>query len=39
LEGREVTVVFTRRDGGIRLISARRAHDNERRAYRKAYPG
>ncbi|MBI5162369.1 MAG: BrnT family toxin [Magnetospirillum sp.] len=38
-DGVEIAVVFTRRDEVIRIISARRARKNERRAYRQAYPG
>ena len=33
-----VTVIFTRRDHRIRLITARRARRNERRAYHARYP-
>ena len=33
LDGREIAVVFTKRGDNIRLISARRARDNERKAY------
>ena len=38
-EGRALTVVFTRREGKIRIISARRARKNEERAYRNAQVG
>ncbi len=38
VEGREVAVVYTMRGHNRRLISARRAHSSERKAYRKAYP-
>ncbi|CAA7623437.1 BrnT family toxin [Magnetospirillum sp. UT-4] len=38
LDEREIAVVFTPRDGRYRLISARKAHDHERRAYRAAHP-
>ena len=34
----ELTVVYTWRGNSRRVISARRAHPNERRAYRAAYP-
>ena len=33
LDGREIAVVFTKRGENTRLISARRARDNERKAY------
>ena len=33
LDGREIAVVFTKRGENIRLISARRARENERKAY------
>ena len=39
VEEREVTVVYTVREGRYRIISARRARRYERRAYRAAYPG
>lgn len=39
LDGREIAVVYTLRSGRYRIISARRARENERRAYRAAYPG
>ena len=35
LKGRLVTVVYTRRSGTTRIISARRARENERRRYRQ----
>ncbi|WP_443081507.1 BrnT family toxin [Thiohalorhabdus sp.] len=35
LEGRLVTVVYTRRSGTTRIISARRASQNEREQYRQ----
>jgi uncharacterized DUF497 family protein len=38
-EGRELTVVYTMRGDAIRIISARRAREDERRAYRQTYPG
>ena len=34
LDGRLVSVVYTPREGAIRIISARRARENEERAYR-----
>lgn len=39
LENRLIAVVFTRRAGVIRIISARRARKNEERAYRNAKMG
>lgn len=39
VDGRFITVVWTRRDGNTRLISARGARDNERREYRFLYGG
>lgn len=36
--GLEVTVVYTWRGQTRRLISARRSHSSERRAYRQAFP-
>lgn len=39
LEGLEITVVYTLREGRRRIISARRAQKNERRAYHQAHPG
>jgi uncharacterized DUF497 family protein len=39
LERRLITVVFTRRAGLIRIISARRARENEEREYRNAKVG
>jgi uncharacterized protein len=38
VEGREIAVVYTVRDDRYRIISARRAKANERRAYRQAHP-
>ena len=35
LEGRLITVVYTRRSGKIRIISARRARSDERERYRQ----
>jgi hypothetical protein len=37
-EGRELAVVYTIRGEVRRIISARRARRNERRAYRQTYP-
>ena len=39
LEGREIAVIYTIRGERYRIISARRARKNERRAYREVYPG
>jgi uncharacterized DUF497 family protein len=39
VDGRFVTVVWTRRNGAIRIISARRARDAEARAYRALHGG
>ena len=36
-DGRFCTVVWTRRGRMVRFISARRARDNEQRAYRQLY--
>lgn len=36
-EGRIIAVVFTQRGETIRIISARRARDEEKRAYRQIY--
>ena len=36
IEGRVFLVVYTSRGTAIRVISARRAHDNEERTYRDA---
>ncbi|MFZ0890154.1 MAG: BrnT family toxin [Candidatus Binataceae bacterium] len=38
VDGRELAVVFTMRGGRRRIISARKAHSRERKAYREAYP-
>ena len=38
LDDREVVVVYTMRRGCRRIISARKAHRSERKAYREAYP-
>ena len=38
-EGRELVVVYTRRGEVRRIISARKANQNERRAYRQVHPG
>jgi uncharacterized protein len=37
VDGRELAVVYTMRGGSRRIISARRAHRRERKAYREAY--
>jgi uncharacterized DUF497 family protein len=37
LDGREVAVVWTARDDAVRLISFRRARNEERRRYRELY--
>jgi uncharacterized DUF497 family protein len=37
IEGRFFTVIWTRRNSNIRIISARRSSDGERRAYRAAF--
>ncbi len=39
VDGLELAVVYTWRTSRRRIISARRAKRNERRAYRAAYPG
>jgi len=39
LQARLIAVVFTYRDGDIRIISARRARKNEERAYRDTKMG
>jgi hypothetical protein len=38
IEGRTYFVAFTRRGNAIRIISARRAHDHEKKAYRESKP-
>jgi hypothetical protein len=38
LEGVEVTVIYVVRGSTFRIISARRAKKDERRAYREIYP-
>jgi len=38
IDGMEIAVIYTRRNERIRLISARRARNYERRAYRQLYP-
>jgi uncharacterized protein len=38
VEGREIAVIYTLREGRYRIISARRARPDERRAYRQAHP-
>ncbi len=37
VEGRQLTVVYTEREGSRRLISARSAHSSERKAYRETF--
>jgi uncharacterized DUF497 family protein len=37
VDGRELAVVYTVRGGRRRIISARRAHSRERKAYREAF--
>jgi len=37
LYGQWVAVIFTRRGDRLRLVTARRARDHERRAYRSVY--
>lgn len=39
LDGHEIAVIYTLRQGRYRIISARRARRNERIAYRALYPG
>jgi uncharacterized DUF497 family protein len=36
--GNEIAIVYTMRHGRRRIISARRAHSRERKAYREVYP-
>jgi uncharacterized DUF497 family protein len=36
-EGKFVTVIWTARDGGVRLISMRRSRDVEKRQYRRRH--
>jgi uncharacterized protein len=38
VDDRELVVVYTMRGAYQRIISARRAHSRERKAYREAYP-
>jgi uncharacterized protein len=38
VENREIVVVYSARGNNRRIISARRAHRNERKAYRQEYP-
>jgi len=38
VDDRELAVVYTMRGEYRRIISARRAHSRERKAYREAYP-
>lgn len=37
-EGRELTVVYTMRSEAVRIISARRAGEDERKVYRQTFP-
>jgi uncharacterized DUF497 family protein len=37
VEGRLIAVVWTWRDGNIRLVTMRRARDEEKRQYRQAF--
>ena len=37
-EGRVIAVIFTRREGVVRIISARAARKNEREHYRSRFP-
>ena len=39
VDGRQVAIVYTMRGERRSIISARRAHGRERKAYREAYPG
>lgn len=39
VEGVELAMIYTWREGRRRVISARRARKNEREAYYQAYPG
>ncbi|MCO4053611.1 MAG: BrnT family toxin [Bosea sp.] len=39
LEGRIFAVIFTMRGDTIRIITPRRARNNEERAYRESHPG
>lgn len=39
LQGREIQLVYTMRGQVCRIISARRARRDERRAYRQVFPG
>jgi uncharacterized DUF497 family protein len=38
VDGDELAIVYTMRRGRRRIISARRAHNRERKAYREVYP-
>ncbi len=38
VDGDELAIVYTMRRGRRRIISARRAHSRERKAYREVYP-
>jgi uncharacterized protein len=37
VEDHQIVVVYTIRDGNVRIISARSAHSNERKAYHQAH--
>jgi uncharacterized DUF497 family protein len=37
IDGREYTIVYAHRGGDRRIISARRAHEKERKAYRQIF--
>lgn len=39
IDDRFITVIWTSREESIRIISARRARDGEKREYHKNYPG
>ena len=39
VDGRVLLVAYTLRGGRVRIISARRAHDHEERAYRQSQAG
>lgn len=38
LEGRFISVIYTIRANRLRIISARRSRENEKRAYRQSFP-
>lgn len=39
IDGEEFAVIYTRRNGVVRIISARKARRNERREYRQVFEG